>query len=260
MPVDLRRIERQRHEIPKRGRQADIAHLRRCTAHAALCIRGGIRRRGGPLHCRPRRRTRRGRIPGPECAVAHLEAGFRAENRLAAGHDLEGLGRTWIPLHAAKCARFLRAQGHPRMPRRRRMKRRQIVEAGQIVRLHEGTRERCFAPIRNGQILRHDGILSRYQVEPAGSEEGPGRPPHGGLGMPFAFSAGQPRGRASSCRAQVRGGRRLAASIAVDGRAALPSGGGVAAGVCSQLLQCAGLGGLAARVVGVGGGCFPAEI
>lgn len=44
------------------------------------------------------------------------------------------------------------------------MKRRQIVEAGQIVRLHEGTRERCFAPIRNGQILRHDGILSRYQV------------------------------------------------------------------------------------------------
>lgn len=44
------------------------------------------------------------------------------------------------------------------------MKRRQIVEAGQIVRLHEGTREGCFAPIRNGQILRHDGILSRYQV------------------------------------------------------------------------------------------------
>lgn len=44
------------------------------------------------------------------------------------------------------------------------MQRRQIVEAGQIVRLHEGTRERCFAPIRNGQILRHDGILSRYQV------------------------------------------------------------------------------------------------
>lgn len=38
------------------------------------------------------------------------------------------------------------------------------MEAGQIVRLHEGTRERCFAPIRNGQILRHDGILSRYQV------------------------------------------------------------------------------------------------
>lgn len=78
--------------------------------------------------------------------------------------------------------------------------------------------------------------------------------------MPFAFSAGQPRGRASSCRAQARGGRRLTASIAVDGRAALPSGGGVAAGVCSQLLQCAGLGGLAALVVGVGGGCFPAEI
>lgn len=46
------------------------------------------------------------------------------------------------------------------------MQRRQIVEAGQIVRLHEGTRERCFAPIRNGQILRHDGILSRYQVAP----------------------------------------------------------------------------------------------
>lgn len=44
------------------------------------------------------------------------------------------------------------------------MERRQIVEAGQIVRLHEGTRKGCFAPIRNGQILRHDGILSRYQV------------------------------------------------------------------------------------------------
>ena len=48
--------------------------------------------------------------------------------------------------------------------------------------------------------------------------------------MPFALSAGQPRGRASSCRAQARGGRRLAASIAVDGRAALPSVGWVAAG------------------------------
>ena len=48
--------------------------------------------------------------------------------------------------------------------------------------------------------------------------------------MPFALSAGQPRGRASSCRAHARGGRRLAASIAVDGRAALPSGGWVAAG------------------------------
>lgn len=48
--------------------------------------------------------------------------------------------------------------------------------------------------------------------------------------MPFALSAGQPRGWASSCRAQARGGRRLAASIAVDGRAALPSGGWVAAG------------------------------
>ena len=48
--------------------------------------------------------------------------------------------------------------------------------------------------------------------------------------MPFAFSAGQPRGWASSCRAQARGGRRSAASIAVDGRAALPSGGWVAAG------------------------------
>lgn len=48
--------------------------------------------------------------------------------------------------------------------------------------------------------------------------------------MPFALSAGQPRGWAPSCRAQARGGRRLAASIAVDGRAALPSGGWVAAG------------------------------
>ena len=48
--------------------------------------------------------------------------------------------------------------------------------------------------------------------------------------MPFALSAGQPRGWASSCRAHARGGRRLTASIAVDGRAALPSGGWVAAG------------------------------
>lgn len=48
--------------------------------------------------------------------------------------------------------------------------------------------------------------------------------------MPFAFSAGQPRGCASSCRAHARGGRRLTAFIAVDGRAALPSGGWVAAG------------------------------
>lgn len=48
--------------------------------------------------------------------------------------------------------------------------------------------------------------------------------------MPFALSAGQPRGWASSCRAHARGGRRLAASIAVDRRAALPSGGRVAAG------------------------------
>ena len=44
------------------------------------------------------------------------------------------------------------------------MQRRQVVKAEQIVRLHEGTRKGCFAPIRNGQILRHDGILSRYQV------------------------------------------------------------------------------------------------
>lgn len=48
--------------------------------------------------------------------------------------------------------------------------------------------------------------------------------------MPFALSAGQPRGRASSCRAHARGGRRSAASNAVDRRAALPSGGWVAAG------------------------------
>lgn len=52
--------------------------------------------------------------------------------------------------------------------------------------------------------------------------------------MPFAFSAGQPRGWASSCRAQARGGRRLAASIAVDGRAALPSGG---VGRCGRLFS-----------------------
>ena len=44
------------------------------------------------------------------------------------------------------------------------MQRRQIAEAMHGFRDNEGTRKGCFAPIRNGQILRHDGILSRYQV------------------------------------------------------------------------------------------------
>ena len=45
------------------------------------------------------------------------------------------------------------------------MKRRQIVEFANGFRLYEGTRERCFAPIRERQILRHDVNLSQYQVE-----------------------------------------------------------------------------------------------
>lgn len=44
------------------------------------------------------------------------------------------------------------------------MQRRQIAETMHGFRDNEGTRKGCFAPIRNGQILRHDGILSRYQV------------------------------------------------------------------------------------------------
>ena len=48
------------------------------------------------------------------------------------------------------------------------MKRRQIAEAVNGFRLNEGTRERCFAPIRERQILRHDVNLSQYQVEGCG--------------------------------------------------------------------------------------------
>ena len=48
------------------------------------------------------------------------------------------------------------------------MKRRQIVESANGFRLYEGTRERCFAPIRERQILRHDVNLSQYQVEGCG--------------------------------------------------------------------------------------------
>lgn len=85
------------------------------------------------------------------------------------------------------------------------MKRRQIVESVNGFRLHEGTRERCFAPIRERQILRHDVNLSQYQVEGCGPGAiacgreslrrvtacGPGSPPvgppqAGALGMPFA--------------------------------------------------------------------------
>lgn len=48
------------------------------------------------------------------------------------------------------------------------MKRRQIAEPVNGFRLDEGTRERCFAPIRERQILRHDVNLSQYQVEGCG--------------------------------------------------------------------------------------------
>ena len=171
MPVDFRGVERQRHEIPERRRQADIAHLRRCAPHAALLICGGIRRRSGPLcgllRLRRGRRTRGG-IPGPECALARFKAGRRPEYRLAACHDFECAGGAWIPLHAAECARIGRAHGHPRVPCGRRTERRQVAETANGFRLYEGTRERCFAPIRERQILRHDVNLSRYQVEGCG--------------------------------------------------------------------------------------------
>ena len=45
VPVDFRGVERQRHEIPERRRQADIAHLRCSAAHAALHVGGGVCRR-----------------------------------------------------------------------------------------------------------------------------------------------------------------------------------------------------------------------
>lgn len=48
------------------------------------------------------------------------------------------------------------------------MQRRQVAETANGFRLYEGTRERCFAPIRERQILRHDVNLSRYQVEGPG--------------------------------------------------------------------------------------------
>ena len=228
VPVDFCGVERQRHEIPERRRQTDIAHLRRCAPHAALLIRGGIRRRSGPLRGLLRLRggrRRRGGISGPECALARFKAGRRPEDRLAACHDFECAGGAWIPLHAAECARIGRAHGHPRVPRRRRMKRRQVAEPVNGFRLYEGTRERCFAPIRERQILRHDGNLSRYQVEGCGPgaiacgraslrrDEGAprsGRPPSVGrrvaLGLPFAPKVRQLPGggrRAAHRRAAV---------------------------------------------------------
>ena len=85
------------------------------------------------------------------------------------------------------------------------MKWRQIVESVNGFRFYEGTRERCFAPIRERQILRHDVNLSQYQVEGCGPGAiacgreslrrvtacGPGSSPvgppqAGALGMPFA--------------------------------------------------------------------------
>lgn len=139
------------------------------------------------------------------------------------------------------------------------MQRRQVVEAGQIVRLHEGTRERCFAPIRNGQILRHDGILSRYQVA-LWREGGPRsaakwRPRH----ALCAFSRSASRAGVFVPRTCAR--RSSPGSLHRGRWAGCSSFGGLGrCGLPSQLLQCAGLGGLAALVVGVGGGCFPAEI
>ena len=205
VPVDFCGVERQRHEIPERRRQTDVAHLRRCTPHTAFLIRGGVRRRMGPLRGPLRlRRGRRG-VTGPECALARFKAGHGPEDRLAACHDFECAGGAWIPLYAAERARIGRAHRHPRTPCRRRMQRRQVAETANGFRFHEGTRERCFAPIRERQILRHDVNLSRYQVEGCGPgaiacgraslrrDEGAprsGRPPSVGrrvaLGLPFA--------------------------------------------------------------------------
>lgn len=175
----------------------------------------------GPLRLR---RGRRG-VTGPECALARFKAGHGPEDRLAACHDLECAGGAWIPFHAAERARIGRAHRHPRTPCRRRMQRRQIAETVNGFRLHEGTRERCFAPIRERQILRHDVNLSRYQVEGCGPgaiacgraslrrDEGAprsGRPPSVGrrvaLGLPFAPTVRQLPGggrRAAHRRAAV---------------------------------------------------------
>ena len=153
------------------------------------------------------------------------------------------------------------------------MKRRQVVESVNGFRLHEGTRERCFAPIRERQILRHDVNLSQYQVEGCGPGAiacgraslrraslrrvtacGPGRCP---VGPP---TSGGPRHALCAIGAAASRARRLRARPPRAGRSslgglpgrlglALPSGGGVAAGVCSRLLQCAKLGGRASLVV-----------
>ena len=102
VPVDFRRVKRQRHEIPERRRQTDIAHLRRCTPHAALTICGGIRRRMRPLRGLLRPMRRRRRITSPECTITRFQPALGPKNRFAARHDLIELRRARIPLHAAE--------------------------------------------------------------------------------------------------------------------------------------------------------------
>ena len=153
------------------------------------------------------------------------------------------------------------------------MKRRQIAESVNGFRLDEGTRERCFAPIRERQILRHDVNLSHYQVEGCGPGAiacgraslrraslrrvtacGPGSCP---VGPP---TSGGPRHALCAFVPAASRSRRLRARPPRAGRSslgglpgrlglALPSGGGVAAGVCSRLLRGAKLGGRASPVV-----------
>lgn len=159
------------------------------------------------------------------------------------------------------------------------MKRRQVVEPVNGFRLYEGTRERCFAPIRERQILRHDVNLSQYQVEGCGP--GGHRLRAGIAAAGHGLRAGTLPGRAahigrpSACPLRHRCSRfpdKPSSCPASKGRAvvargssgrlglALPSGGGVAAGVCSRLLRGAKLGGRAALGGWVDTGCFPAEI
>ena len=133
------------------------------------------------------------------------------------------------------------------------MKRRQIAEAVDGFRLHKGTRERCFAPIRERQILRHDVNLSQYQVEGCGPGAiacgraslrrvtacGPGRCP---VGPP---TSGGPRRALCAIGAAASRTRRLRARPPRAGRSslgglpgrlglALPSGGW---GRCGRLFS-----------------------
>ena len=125
--------------------------------------------------------------------------------------------------------RILRTDRHPRTPCRRRMKRCQVTESVNGFRFYEGTRERCFAPIRERQILRHDVNLSQYQVEGCGPGAiacgraslrrvtacGPGRCP---VGPP---TSGGPRRALCAIGAAASRTRRLRARPPRAGRSSL---------------------------------------